>query len=178
MDILISSNFERFLYEVSGRNGAKIKKWYQELQEQGEFSVDPDTLIKAREAVAAGWASESEVLEVIQEVYKEYAYVLDPHTAVAVKVYEDYLKESGDNTFTVIASTASPFKFANTVLKGIEEHALTEDEWANLRKLSEITGWKIPNGLQGLEDKPTFGMESVPPGEIAELIQRVYIPKV
>lgn len=175
MDILISSNFERFLYEVSGRDGSKIRLWFKDLQELGEFTVDPDTLAKAREAVVAGWASEEEVLEVIHSIYKEQAYVLDPHTAVAVKVYRDYLKETGDDCFTVIASTASPFKFANTVLKGIDASAVAEDEWDNLRKLSEITGWVIPEGLQGLEDKATFGLERTQPEEIQELIQKIYL---
>lgn len=177
MDILISSNFERFLYEVSGRDGAKIGKWYHDLQDLGEFTVDADTLAKARKAVTAGWADEADVLRVIQSVYKEYSYVLDPHTAVAVKVYQDYVKESGDNTFTVIASTASPFKFAKTVLEGIEPSAITDDEWTNLRKLKEITGWSIPKGLQGLEDKETFGLEPVRPEEIPGLIQKVYTSK-
>ena len=176
MDILISSNFERFLYEVSGRNGSKVGKWYDDLQAFGEFTVDSDTLAKARKAVIAGWAGEADVLVVIQSIYKEHAYVLDPHTAVAVKVYQDYLRESGDNTFTMIASTASPFKFAKTVLEGIDADALEDDEWANLRKLREITGWSIPKGLQGLEDKETFGLEPVQPEEIPELIQKVYIP--
>jgi len=177
MDILISSNFERFLYEVSGRDGSKISQWYKELQEAGEFAVDPDTLARARDEVAAGWASEEEVLQVIKSIYQEQAYVLDPHTAVAVKVYQDYVKETHDHTFAVIASTASPFKFAKTVLEAIDVEALSQDEWANLRKLSTLTNWKIPQGLQGLEDKPTYGLEPVRPGDIPQLIQKVYLAK-
>lgn len=175
MDILISSNFERFLYEVSGRDASKIRNWFKDLQELGEFTVDPDTLAKAREAVASGWASEEEVLKVIQVVYQEHSYVLDPHTAVAVKVYQDYVRETDDNCFTVIASTASPFKFANTVLEGIDASAVSENEWDNLSKLSQITGWAIPEGLQGLKDKPTFGLEHSRPEEIQELIPKIYL---
>ncbi|AGA69569.1 L-threonine synthase [Desulfitobacterium dichloroeliminans LMG P-21439] len=175
MDILISSNFERFLYEMSGKRPDKINNWYKQLQERGEFKVDSDTLAMAREAVVAGWASEAEVQMVIKAVYQEYSYVLDPHTAVAVKVYDDYTKKTGDKTFTIIASTASPFKFAKTVLEGIDASAVSGDEWINLKKLSEITGWAIPQGLQGLEDKQTFGLSHVRPKEISELIRKVYI---
>ncbi|MGE4273178.1 MAG: threonine synthase [Desulfitobacterium sp.] len=175
MDILISSNFERFLYEMSGRRPDKISKWYKDLQERGAFKVDSDTLAKARDAVVAGWANEEEVLKVIDAVYQEYSYVLDPHTAVAVKVYDDYAKKTGDQTYTIIASTASPYKFAKTVLAGIDASAVSGDEWINLKKLSEITGWAIPQGLQGLEDKQTFGMSQVSPDKISELIKKVYI---
>lgn len=175
MDILISSNFERFLYDISGRDTEKILQWFSELQEKGKFTVDPETLAKARHYVKAGWAGEEEVLKVIQNTYQEHFYVLDPHTAVAVKVYQDYLKKSGDSTYTIIASTASPFKFARTVLEGIDSSQVTENEWDNLAKLSELTGWGIPEGLQGLENKPVYGLEKTTPEDIPELIQKVYL---
>lgn len=175
MDILISSNFERFLYEISGRNPKKIQEWFQKLQDSGEFVVDEETLAKARQSVAAGWASEEDVRETIQSIYQKYAYVLDPHTAVAVKVYEDYLRETGDKTYTIIASTASPFKFAKRVLEGIEPKSIGEDEWRNLDTLESLTGWKIPQGLQGLADKTTYGQEATKPDGISELIKKVYL---
>lgn len=175
MDILISSNFERFLYEISGKDTEKIQKWFNELQEKGQFTVDAETLAKARHHVKAGWADEEAVLEVIRNIYQEHSYVLDPHTAVAVKVYQDYLKKTGDTTYTIIASTASPFKFAKTVLKGIAPSQLSENEWDNLAKLSQITGWGIPEGLQGLEDKPVYGLENTTPEDIPELLQKIYL---
>lgn len=175
MDILISSNFERFLYEVSGKDAMKINAWFKDLQEKGEFAVDQETFARAREAVAAGWANEKEVLEVIKSYYQEHSYVLDPHTAVAIKVYNDYLQETKDATFTMIASTASPFKFANTVLEAIDSKAVSKDAWANLETLSKITGWAVPKGLQGLEEKPTFALDHTKPEEISEIIQKVYL---
>src|SRR5690606_784869 len=105
----------------------------------------------------------------------KYEYVLDPHTAVAVKVYEDYLQKTGDQTYTVVASTASPFKFAKRVLEGINPEKAGEDEWGNLETLKSLTGWDIPLGLQGLADKPTYGLEAAKPEEIPQLIKEVYL---
>ena len=151
MDILISSNFERFLYEMSGRNGEQIQTWY-DAKNQGTFTVDPVTLKQCQDTVYAGWADEEETLETISQSYKAYQYVFDPHTAVAMKVYQDYLAATNDQTFTAIASTASPFKFASNVLTGLEGEKQKSwgDEWEALDYLSQLTGWKIPLGLQGL----------------------------
>lgn len=175
MDILISSNFERFLYDMSGKDPEKIQIWFKDLQEEGRFSVDPDTLAKAQHYVKAGWAKEEEVQDVIHDMYKDHSYVLDPHTAVAVKVYQDYREKTGDSTYTLIASTASPFKFARTVLQAIDLHQISENEWENLDRLSRITGWAIPKGLQRLAEKPTFGLKSTAPEEIPELLKKLYL---
>lgn len=131
----------------------KSKTWFGELQSKGKFGVDLQTLAKARDYVKAGWASEAEVKDMIQKVYTEQSYVLDPHTAVAVRVYQKYMECTGDSTYTIIASTASPFKFAGTVLQSIISEQITENEWENLAQLSALTGWTIPMGLQGLEKR-------------------------
>ncbi|TGE32312.1 threonine synthase [Desulfosporosinus sp. Sb-LF] len=173
MDILISSNFERFLYEMSGRDAEGIQTWYDS-SNQGTFTVDPDTLKQCQDTVYAGWANEEETLEIISRSYKTYQYVFDPHTAVAMKVYEDYLSTTNDQTYTVIASTASPFKFATNVLKGLEEQKSAKDEWEALNRLSQLTGWKIPLGLQGLESKTAKSVDTCEPEEIAELLQKMF----
>lgn len=175
MDILISSNFERFLYEMSGRNGEQVQKWY-DAKNQGTFTVDPVTLKQCQDTVYAGWADEKETLETISRGYKTYKYVFDPHTAVAMKVYEDYLSATNDQTFTVIASTASPFKFASNVLTGLEgkEQEHWQDEWKALDYLSQLTGWKIPLGLQGLDKKLAKTVATCEPEGIAELIQKMF----
>lgn len=175
MDILISSNFERFLYDMTGKDSEKIKTWFKDLQEKGQFTVDPETLARAQHYVKAGWAGEEEVQTVIHNMYHEHAYVLDPHTAVAVKVYQDYMQKTGDSTYTIIASTASPFKFARTVLAGIDPNQVSEDEWANLETLSRITGWGIPEGLQGLAGKPTYGLDSTTPEVIPDVLKEIFL---
>jgi len=176
MDILVSSNFERFLYEMSGRDAQKIQNWYDS-SNQGTFTADPFTLQQCQDTVYAGWADEDETLETISRSYKAYQYVFDPHTAVAMKVYEDYLAATNDQTFTVIASTASPFKFASSVLTGLEGEKTKswKDEWEALDYLSQLTGWKIPMGLQGLDKKPAKTVEVCVPEGIAEVLQRMFI---
>ena len=175
MDILISSNFERFLYEMSGRDAQKIQTWYDS-SNQGTFTVDPVTLKQCQDTVYAGWADEEETLGTISRSYKAYQYVFDPHTAVAMKVYEDYLTATKDQTFTVIASTASPFKFASSVLTGLEgkKQESWGDEWKALAYLSQLTGWKIPMGLQGLDKKPAKQVDACEPEGIAELLRKMF----
>ena len=176
MDILVSSNFERFLYEMSGRNAEQIQTWY-DAKNQGTFTVDPLTLKQCQDTVYAGWADEEETLATISQSYKAYQYVFDPHTAVAMKVYNDYLAATNDQTYTVIASTASPFKFASNVLIGLEgeQDKSWKDEWEALDYLSQLTGWKIPMGLQGLDQKPEKAVKVSEPEGIAELLQKMFI---
>jgi len=175
MDILVSSNFERFLYEMSGRDARKLQSWYDS-SNQGTFTVDPVTLKQCQATVYAGWSDEDETLETISRSYKAYQYVFDPHTAVAMKVYEDYLAATKDQTYTVIASTASPFKFSSNVLAALEgktEESL-RDEWVALDELSKLTGWKIPLGLQGLDKKSAKTVEICEPDGITEVLQRMF----
>jgi len=176
MDILVSSNFERFLYEMSGRDAEKIQSWYK-ASNQGSFTVDPTTLKACQDTIYAGWANEEETLEIIARSYKAYRYVFDPHTAVAMKVYEDYLSATNDQTFTVIASTASPFKFSSNVIRALdsEKQASCRDEWEALDSLNLWSGWKIPLGLQGLNRKEEKKAISCTPEGIADLIQKMFI---
>jgi len=176
MDIMISSNFERFLYEMSGRNGEQIQAWY-DVANHGTFTVDPVTLKQCQDIVYAGWANEEETLETISRSYQAYQYVFDPHTAVAMKVYEDYLSSTNDQTFTVIASTASPFKFASNVLTGLEgqKDKKWRDEWEALDYLSQLTGLKIPSGLQGLDGKPAKTVETCEAEGISEVLRRMFM---
>lgn len=173
MDILVSSNFERFLYEMSGRDAEKICSWYA-ASNQGTFTVDAAALKACRDTVYAGWANEEETLETIAKSYREYEYVFDPHTAVAMKVYEDYVSATKDETFTVIASTASPFKFSANVLRGLGQGESCDNEWEALKGLSSLTGWKIPAGLQGLDKKPEKRVLAAKPEEIAQLVQTMF----
>jgi len=175
MDILVSSNFERFLFEMSGRDAEKIQAWYNS-SNQGSFAVDSMTLKACQDTVYAGWANEEETLETIARSYKTYQYVFDPHTAVAMKVYEDYRYETNDQTFSVIASTASPFKFSSNVIKGLakERQESCRDEWQALDRLNQLTGWKVPQGLQGLENKAEKSVSSIKPEDISEFIQKKF----
>lgn len=156
MDILISSNLERWLYHASGSDNEKVRLWMNELQLTGRYEVDSQVLFALKQTFWAASASDDDTLAAIKKVYSEHGYVADPHTAVAWHVYQQYLQDTGDRTPAIIVSTASPFKFNDSVLAAISgQKVIAEvDEFAALTKLSQLTGWDIPVNLATLADKP------------------------
>ncbi|MBR3943191.1 MAG: threonine synthase, partial [Clostridia bacterium] len=121
MDILISSNLERLLYHVSGENDAEVKGYMQQLNETGTYKVSDEILSFLKEHFAAGCADDTQTKATIKRVFEEEGYIMDTHTAVAKAVYDDYKASTGDVTKTVIASTASPFKFSGNVLDALND---------------------------------------------------------
>ena len=158
MDILISSNLERLLFHVTGGDDARITSWMNELKASGRYEVPELTKKKIKELFWGGYCDDVETFEQIKKVNQEYGYVMDTHTAVAKGVYEKYLAETGDTAKTVIVSTASPFKFCDSVLTAIagENAAEGKDPFALLDELAETTGLLIPDGLAGLREKPVI----------------------
>ncbi|MGN0667194.1 MAG: threonine synthase [Huintestinicola sp.] len=153
MDILISSNLERLLYLLCGENDAQIREWFGALNTSGRYEVSDDVKAKLKDDFAAGFCDDVRTKETIKEIFDKYSYTLDTHTAVAVCVYEDYKKTTGDMTKTVIASTASPYKFSNAVLEAIEGKAPDMDEFAMVDRLNELSGYDIPASLAELKNK-------------------------
>ena len=177
MDILISSNFERFLFEISGRDAARTAEWFKTLAAEGKFQVDQRTLELSQQNMYAGWASEESAANIVHQIYKEYGYVLDPHTAVGMKVYQDYRQKSGDDTYTVLASTASPYKFAASVLQGLQQgSSVNNDPWEALQKLKCLTGWRIPEGLKNLQDKAVQSAHKCDPNGIKDYLLERFCP--
>ena len=154
MDILISSNLERLLYILCGENDAQIREWFGKLASEGRYEVNDDVKAKLKADFAAGFCDDAQTKAVIKEIYDKYSYTLDTHTAVAVKVYEDYKKATGDNTKTVIASTASPYKFSTAVLEAIEGKVSDMDEFDKVERLHEVSGYDVPKSLAELKNKP------------------------
>ncbi|MCR4441724.1 MAG: threonine synthase [Peptococcaceae bacterium] len=156
MDILVSSNLERFLYEITGHDGERIARWMSELNKTGRFTADRETMEAISNFIAAGFASEEETLDTIRKYFISTGYTLDPHTAVGMKVYEKYVEETGDGSKTVVDATASPFKFNASVLKAIKGSASVEgkDEFAILRELSETTRQSVHPALLDLAQRP------------------------
>ena len=157
MDILISSNLERFLFETTGRDGKLIAKLMKELQDKGRFVLEESMKNKMSDIIFAGYANEAETLNTIKSIYQEYNYLVDPHTAVGLKVFNHYQGASRQNTKTVIAATATPFKFSKAVLSALlgENSINNKDEFALLQELSEYTKLPIPKMLQYLDKKAT-----------------------
>ncbi len=162
MDILISSNLERFLYHISDRDDKLISDIMQKLKNDGIYEIESGMMNKIKAKFSAGCSDDEETMTAIKECYEEYGYVMDTHTAVAKSVYDKYVKETGDTTKTVIASTASPFKFNQSVLIALNGNAKVagKDEFTLLSELSEKSGMKIPASLGELKSKPRI-FESV-----------------
>ena len=153
MDILISSNLERLLYIMCGENDAQIREWFGSLAKEGKYEVTPEIKAKLAEEFAAGYCDDNETKATIKKIFDKYSYTLDTHSAVAVKVYEDYRQSTGDTTKTVIASTASPYKFSASVLEAMEGKPSSLDEFAMVDRLKELSGYEIPISLAELKTK-------------------------
>lgn len=155
MDILISSNLERLLYELTGHDGEQVRGWMEQLQAQGRYQVGEDTRHAVQSLFWAGFCGDRQTLHTIRSVWDSHRYLLDTHTAVAVHVCDSYRQTTGDRTPTVIASTASPFKFAGSVAGALFSADLLADknEFEMLELLSAGTGLPIPAGIRGLEHR-------------------------
>jgi threonine synthase len=155
MDILISSNLERLLYHLSDRDAVRVSSWMRALQEEGKYQVDRETKEKVQELFWSDFCQDNETMDTIKQVYQSYGYVLDPHTAVAWNVYQKYVQVTGDQTLSVIVSTASPFKFNASVVQAILGAAALEGktEFELLDLLASETGLVVPEGLNNLAEK-------------------------
>lgn len=153
MDILISSNLERLLYHICGEDDSQIREWFTALSENGRYEVSDAVKNILKEEFCAGYCDDMQTKACIKEQYDKYSYTCDTHTAVAVKVYEDYKVKTGDETKTVIASTASPYKFSNSVLEALGEFDSEMDEFELVDKLFETSKLEIPASLAELKDK-------------------------
>ena len=151
MDILISSNLERLIYEITGKDDKKDQQLMKRLAETGNYEVT-DFMREKLLDFYGNFADEKETAEEIKRVFEAYGYVLDPHTAVASCVYEKYQKESGDNTKTLIASTASPYKFTKTVMTAIAPEQAHGDDFELADRLSGLCGVPVPKAVEEIRN--------------------------
>jgi threonine synthase len=160
MDILISSNFERLLYHLADRDDSVIKTLFTDLKEKGKYELGSGVREKLSGSFYGGWCSEVQTEQTIKDVFNEYNYLLDPHTAVAYKIYTDYRESTGDKTKTVIAGTASPYKFCTAVYKALGKTP-EADEFLTAEKLEKLTGTQMPEPLARTQSLPVRFMDSV-----------------
>ncbi len=147
MDILISSNLERLIYKISGEDARKDTDLMTELKTKGSYAITGE--MKANLAdFAAGYATEEQVAKTIHDVYEDTGYVMDTHTAVAATVYKAYREDSKDDRKTVIASTASPYKFAGSVMTAIDPKYKGQDDFKLIEELQKVSGTEIPNAIK------------------------------
>mgnify|MGYP000640500017 CR=1 FL=1 len=147
MDILISSNLERLIYKISGEDARKDTDLMTELKTKGSYAITGE--MKANLAdFAAGYATEEQVAKTIHDIYEDTGYVMDTHTAVAATVYKDYKEDSKDDRKTVIASTASPYKFAGSVMSAIDPKYKGQDDFKLIEELQKVSGTELPNAIK------------------------------
>jgi threonine synthase len=154
MDILISSNLERLLFELNGRQAAAVSEWMAELGNQGWYKIPQAGVEELQKLFYGGFADRRETLRAIQRVFEKEGYLMDTHTAVGYSVLQKYRRETGDQTPALLASTASPFKFNQAVLEALGRDIAGKDEFTLLEELSAVSGLPVPAELAELKSLP------------------------
>ncbi len=172
MDILISSNLERFLYDLSGNDDKIVSELMNKLNTDGKYEIPASIKSAMQEIFDADCCDDKETMSSIRKTFEEGGYVTDTHTAVAKCVYDKYVERTGDKTKTVIASTASPFKFNQSVLIALEDYnAVTgKDEFELLDMLEKKSGMKVPQSLAELKDRTAIFDTVVEKDEMANTV--------
>ena len=155
MDILISSNLERLIYKIAGEDAKATADMMAALAKDGKYSIT-DAMKEQMKDFIGGWASEEKTASEIKRVYEKTGYVMDTHTAVASAVYHDYKEKTGDQTKTVIASTASPYKCATSVMTAIDNKYEGMDDFALIDELSKTSGTTIPKAVEEIRTAPVL----------------------
>lgn len=155
MDILISSNLERLIYRIAGNDAERNAELMRKLTSEGIYTITEDMRAKLSEFYG-GYATESETAAAIQKIYESDNYIIDTHTAVAAAVYDKYVSETGDHTPTVIASTASPYKFTRSVMNAIDASYDAKTDFELVDALHQLSGVKIPQAIEDIRSAPVL----------------------
>lgn len=153
MDILISSNLERLIYKIAGEDAAKTKELMDALTSKGEYEITPEMKEKLQDFIG-GFASEEDVKKVIKKVYDKADYIMDTHTAVASSVY--YQNVDTQKNKTIIASTASPYKFTRSVMNAIDEKYDSMTDFELVDELCKLSGVKVPQAIEDIRTAPVL----------------------
>jgi threonine synthase len=153
MDILISSNLERLIYRIAGNDASKNAEMMQALSGKGEYTITEE-MKKGLEDFYGNYADEKETAEAIKDLYDKTGYVIDTHTAVAASVYKKYVADTQDVKPTVIASTASPYKFARSVMNAIDAKYDALGEFELVDELVKISKTDEPNAVIEIRTAP------------------------
>jgi threonine synthase len=152
MDILVSSNLERLLFELSGKNDKLIGNYMRDLFESGRYSVTSSIMEDLKNDFSSGSCTDEETKRQIRETFAGSSYLIDTHTAVAYRVLERYRDETGDRRLSVVVSTASPFKFCDSVLDALGDRSGVTGI-SLIDRLEEVTGKQAPRPLKALRSK-------------------------
>ncbi len=155
MDILISSNLERLIYKIADESDAKDNELMTSLNTNGKYEITADMKAKLDDFFG-GFATEDECAATIKKVYESDSYIMDTHTAVAATVYDKYVAETGDKTPTVIASTASPYKFTRSVMNAIDPAYDSKSDFELVDELNKLSGVKVPQAIEDIRTAPVL----------------------
>lgn len=172
MDIIISSNLERLLYDMSKGNARLIANMMEELNKKGYYII-PDSLKDRMELFYGGYSDEASTLSAIEEIYNKTNYVVDTHTAVAYSVYMNYLDETKDHTKTIIASTASPFKFTKSVCDALKINRNETTDFQLIELLANAIGEPTPVPIRNIETKPILHNTLCKKDDIKNVIENI-----
>jgi len=176
MDILVSSNLERLVYHLGGNDAVLVSRLMEELKTNGQYNVPPELKPTLQRDFHAGFATDTECRREIGDYHEETGYVLDPHTAVASRVLNQYRKETGDETPALIAATASPFKFTSTVCQALFGECGGKSDFELIHELSRRTGLKIPRQIDSIEEWQPLHSDHCHPTEVATYVRNAITP--
>ena len=148
MDILESSNFERFLYYISGEDSERTAAWMKDLKATGKLTVNEEEFSRVKANFAGAYVDDEETKAIIEQVYNSYGYVMDPHTAVAMGAYMKELEKHPEDgaRHTIIASTAHPFKFPTAICEALDIK-VGDTPYESLDNISAVTGVAFPKAI-------------------------------
>ena len=172
MDILISSNLERLIYRIAGDDSEKNAKLMEALTSSGRYEITEE-MKKNLSEFYGNFASEAETAATIKKVYESDNYIMDTHTAVAATVYEKYVEATGDKTPTVIASTASPYKFTRSVMEAIDSKYATQSDFELVDELNRLSGVKIPQAIEDIRSAEVLHNTVCDKSEMEKVVRNI-----
>lgn len=172
MDILISSNLERLIYKIAGEDSAKCRDFMKALSETGEYKITEEMKEQLQD-FCGGYATEEETGAAVKRLFESEHYIVDTHTAVAASVYDTYRKKTGDNTKTVIASTASPYKFTRSVMDAIDSKYDSMTDFQLVDELNQISGVRIPQAIEEIRSAPVLHDTVCEKDKMQQTVERI-----
>ena len=172
MDILISSNLERLIYKIAGEDCEKNAQLMKSLSSEGKYEITAEMKAELADFVG-GYASEQETADRIREIYENYGYVMDTHTAVASAVLGNYRRKNADETKTILASTASPYKFTRSVMTAIDKAYDEKPDFDLIDELSAISKTDIPEAIEEIRNAPVLHKRVCDKDEMQKTVEEI-----
>ncbi|WP_058485700.1 threonine synthase [Defluviitalea phaphyphila] len=172
MDILISSNLERLIFKIAGEDTNKTKELMETLKVKGNYEITNEMKERLGDFYG-GFATQEETLKRIKELFEKTGYLIDTHTAVAYAVYKDYVSKTKDMTKTVIASTASPYKFTTSVMGAIDKKYKDYSDFELIEKMNELTKKDIPKGIKDIDKRPILHNKVCKKNDMKKVVEEI-----